>query len=75
MCASLKASKQTDNRIVKNGSTSETVYADTSENTKIGTIDKYESCYCLGKIDGMYLVLYKVNGTNKQKCGFVAYHG
>ncbi len=59
----------------KNGSTTETVYADTAKGTKIGTIDKYESCYCLGKIDGMYLVLYKVNGTNKQKCGFVAYHG
>lgn len=62
-------------RAWKNGSTSETVYADTRQNTKIGTIDKYESCYCLGRIDGMYLVLYKVNGTNKQKCGFVDYHG
>ncbi len=59
----------------KNGSTAETVYADTAKGTKVGTIDKYESCYCLGKIDGMYLVLYKVNGTNKQKCGFVDYHG
>lgn len=62
-------------RTWKNGGTSETVYADTAKGTRVGTIDKYESCYCLGKIDGMYLVLYKVNGTNKQKCGFVAYHG
>ena len=62
-------------RAWKNGNTAETVYADTAKGTRIGSIDKYESCYCLGKIDGMYLVLYKVNGTNKQKCGFVGYHG
>lgn len=58
----------------KNGSTSETVYADTGKKTKIGSLDAKESCQCLGKIDGMYLVIYNVSGS-KQKCGFVSYSG
>lgn len=58
-----------------NGSTPETVYADTSKKTKVGSINPKGQAYCLGKIDGMYLVLYKVSGSNIQKCGFVNYHG
>ncbi len=58
-----------------NGSTSETVYADTAKKTKVGSLNPRESCYCLGKIDGMYLVLYKVTGTSVQKAGFVVYSG
>lgn len=68
-------SAPTGGKTYKNGSTAETVYADTSKSTKIGTLDKYESCTCLAKIDNMYLVLYKVNGTNSYKVGFVAYNG
>lgn len=59
----------------KNGSTSETVYADTAKSMVVGSLDPYEICYGLGKINNMYLVLYKVNGTNKEKCGFVSYSG
>lgn len=59
----------------KNNSSSQTVYSDTSKKTKIGSLDPKESCLCLGKIDGMYLVVYNVNGTSKQKCGFVSYNG
>lgn len=59
----------------KNGSTAETVYADTDKQTKIGSLDPNEKCTCLAKIDGMYLVLYKINGTSNYKCGFVAYSG
>lgn len=59
----------------KNGSTAETVYADTAKKTKIGSLDDYEQCTCLCKTDGMYLVLYKVNGTSNYKCGFVDYNG
>ena len=59
----------------KNGSTTETVYADTAKKTKAGSLDINEKCTCLGKIDGMYLVLYKVDGTSYYKCGFVAYNG
>ncbi|MCH5317728.1 MAG: M23 family metallopeptidase [Eubacterium sp.] len=59
----------------KNGSTAETVYADTAKKTKIGSLDPYEKCTCFGKFDGMYLVNYKVDGTSNYKCGFVAYNG
>ena len=65
----------TGGKTYKNGSTVETVYADTAKKTKIGSLDKYEECKCLGKIDGMYLVLYNVSGTSNYKCGFVAYSG
>lgn len=58
-----------------NGSTNETVYADTAKKTVVGTIYPKETAYGLGKIDGMYLVLYKVTGTNTEKCGFVTYNG
>ncbi len=59
----------------RNGSTPEPVYATTDKSKKVGSLDKYEQCYCLGRIDGMYLVLYAVNGTTAQKCGFVSYNG
>ncbi len=65
----------TESKTYKNGSTSETVYADTSKKTKIGSLSAKETCQCLGKIDGMYLVVYNVGSTNKQKCGFVQYSG
>ena len=65
----------TGGKTYKNGSTAETVYADTAKNTKVGTLDKCEECKCLSKIDGMYLVLYKVKGTSNYKCGFVTYNG
>lgn len=58
-----------------NGSTSETVYADTAKKTKVGSINPRGQAYCLGKIDGMYLVLYRVSNSNIQKVGFVEYSG
>ena len=58
-----------------NGSTKEIVYADTAKKTTVGTLSPKESCTCLGRIDGMYLVLYKIDGTSNFKCGFVAYAG
>lgn len=65
----------TSSKTYKNKSSSQTVYADTSKKTKIGSLDPNEICQCLGKIDGMYLVVYKISGTSKQKCGFVSYNG
>jgi GH25 family lysozyme M1 (1,4-beta-N-acetylmuramidase) len=59
----------------KNGSTSEPVYADTAKKTKIGSLNAYESCDCLGKVDGMYIVRYKVDGTEHYKVGVVSYNG
>ena len=57
----------------KNGKTKETVFADTAKKLKVGSLEARETCYCLGKTDGMYLVLY--NAGSKQKCGFVEYGG
>lgn len=59
----------------KNGSTAETIYADTGKKTRIGSLDKHETCTCLAKINGMYLVKYRVNGTSDYKVGFAAYSG
>lgn len=62
-------------KIYKNGSTIEKVYADTAKRELIGSLDKNESCVCLGIVDGMYLVLYKINGSSNCKVGFVSYDG
>lgn len=68
-------SAPTGGKTWKNGSTEEVVYADTSKREVIGSLNPKESCKCLSKIDGMYLVLYKITGTNNYKCGFVKYAG
>ena len=65
----------TSGRNYKNGSTVETVYTDTAKKGKAGSLDKNEACLCPTKTDGMFLVIYKVNGTNAYKCGFTAYDG
>ncbi len=59
----------------KNGSTNENVYADTEFKNKIGSLDKYEECECIDKVDGKYVVKYKVNGKEAYKVGFVEYSG
>jgi hypothetical protein len=59
----------------KNGSTSEPVYADTGCKTKIGSLDPYESCDCLGMAGQMYIVRYLVDGTTTYKVGVVTYRG
>lgn len=69
------SSTPTDFKIWKNGSTPEPVYADTAKRTKIGYLNPYEVANCLTKVDGMYLVLYKVDGKSNHKLGFVAYSG
>lgn len=59
----------------KNGSTSEPVYADTAKTVKIGSLNPWETCDCLGTIGGMYIVRYPVDGTNSYKVGLVHYAG
>lgn len=59
----------------KNGSTIENVYADTALKNKIGSLNKWEQCECLGIVNGKYIVKYKVDGTNNYKVGFVKYNG
>lgn len=59
----------------KNGSTPEDVYSDSLLKYKIGTLNKYEVCECLGIVQGHYIVKYKIDNTNDYKVGFVKYHG
>lgn len=68
-------SAPTGGKNYKNGSTTETVYTDTAKKGKAGSLDKNEACTCPAKTDGMFLVIYKVNGTSAYKCGYTAYDG
>lgn len=62
-----------------NGSTKEHVYQTTTDckakKRSIGSLAPHESCDCYGIVDGVYLVSYKVNGTDAKKCGYVLYSG
>jgi GH25 family lysozyme M1 (1,4-beta-N-acetylmuramidase) len=59
----------------RNGSTPETVYSDSNCTNKIGSLNAYETCECLGIVNGVYIVKYQVNNTNNYKVGFVKYSG
>lgn len=59
----------------KNGSTPETVYADTDCAEKLGSLDRYEVCEALGVFEGRVAVLYTQNGTRSEKVGFVKWLG
>lgn len=59
----------------RNGSTEESVYADTARTLKIGSLNSRETCECLGKVGGMYIVRYQVDGTSEYKVGLVVYDG
>lgn len=59
----------------KNGSTVEPVYADSALKTKIGELNKYETCTKLGTQDGKTIVLYQVDDSSYHKIGFVEYAG
>ena len=56
-----------------NGSTRETIYADTKLTKEIGSLDPYEKCDCLGIIEGRPAVLYNVSGG--KKIGFAKWTG
>lgn len=64
-----------DMKTYQNGSTPEPIYADTALKNKIGSLDPYEKCDCLGIFNNRPLVKYKVNGTNYYKCGFAKWLG
>ena len=59
----------------KNGSTVETVYADSNCTIKIGELNKYEECQSFGIVNDRVIVLYNVNNTENKKIGFVKYLG
>lgn len=61
----------------KNGSTNEPVYKTTyhaaNQINSIGSLDKWETCDYLGKMNGFTIVVY--NASNTKKVGFVRYDG
>ena len=59
----------------KNGSTEEPVYQDTRCTQKIGSLNPYESCDCFGQYNAAYGVIYKLDGSDHYKAGFVKYAG
>ena len=58
-----------------NGSTSETVYADTDCTVKIGSLNPREKCDCFGIFEKRAMVRYKVSGKDNYKIGFCKYTG
>lgn len=59
----------------KNKNASATVYADTKLSLATGSLDANEVCSCLEVVNKRYLVLYKVDGADYYKTGFVKYNG
>lgn len=59
----------------QNGSTIENVYETSSFTKKIGSLNAWEKCKGKKIAEGVYLVLYKIDGTNTYKSGFVRYAG
>lgn len=58
-----------------NGSTPEPVFADTGLTKKIGYLNPREVAEYLSIDNDRPLVRYKVNGTNRYKCGYVQWKG
>ena len=62
-------------RKYKNGSTKETIYADTALTKVIGSLSPYEECDCFGIFNGRPMVRYNVSGTSNYKIGFAKWTG
>lgn len=62
-------------RRYKNGSTKETIYADTNLTKAIGSLSPYEECDCFGIFNGRPMVRYKIDGSNNYKIGFAVWTG
>ena len=62
-------------KVYQNGSTEETVFSDTNCTNKIGSLNKYEQCDCLGIFQNRAIVRYKIDNQNNYKVGFVKYLG
>lgn len=62
-------------RKYQNGSTEETVYADTNCTIKVGSLNPRESCDCFGIFNDRAMVRYKIDGTNNYKIGFCKWTG
>lgn len=57
----------------KNGTTKEIVYQTTECTKEIGELNPYEECDCLGIVNGLAVVCYKIDGSaiGEKKVGFV----
>lgn len=62
-------------KVYQNGSTEEVVYSDTNCSNKIGSLNKYEKCECLGIFENRAIVRYKIDNQNNYKIGFVKWLG
>lgn len=62
-------------RVYQNGSTPETVFADTGLTKKIGSLNPREKAEYLSIDNDRPLVRYKVDGTNTYKVGYVKWKG
>lgn len=62
-------------RRYKNGSTKETIYADTALTKVIGSLSPYEECDCFGIFNNRPMVRYKIDGSNNYKIGFAVWTG
>ena len=62
-------------RVYQNGSTPEPVYSDTGLTNKIGSLNPRETAEYLSIDNDRPLVRYKVDGTNRYKCGYVLWKG
>ena len=62
-------------KLYQNGSTIENVYSDTNCTNKIGSLNIYEQCDCLGIFENRAIVRYKVDNKNNYKIGFVKWLG
>lgn len=62
-------------KIYKNGSTKEIVYQDCNCTKKIGYLNPREVAECYGIINNKAVVVYKIDGTNNKKVGFVKWLG
>lgn len=62
-------------KIYKNGSKPEPVYADTNLSKRVGTVNAWEQCECLGIFETRAIVRYKVDNKENYKIGFVEWLG
>lgn len=60
----------TKDHVYCNGSTTEIVWADTAMTKKIGSLNRYEECYCYGFFKNRPLVRYEVGKTGNYKLRF-----
>lgn len=64
-----------DMKMYFNGSRPEPIYSDTNLSNKIGSLNPYEQCECLGIFKNRAMVRYKVDGKENFKIGFAKWLG